>query len=504
MSFWESATSKMAAYPGVSECGDNFCCVRQTLAWPGTRTKPGAVCDVSVDGLPTFGVCLDEAACLAKSADAVLFDALPGACATCCVVPSLPLPRMKDDAVVTTWKLPSPCLIGQSIGDCMTESACLKKSGTFSYPYECPDASHNCCMQGEAEPEETVTLTVDGRPVVFNVSGSSDPADCSKGGVPGFCGSQAECAAERGRTAWPLGGAGVDGGCRAEAAGQNFCCVENPPAVATMARPTTMPRPATPRPVPPPGAPAPMIRVSGVPTRSCNLVTPVCSSMYNACGNNIIFDEEFMPFVSEYNRCAALAGTRIGICSTYRNIAHNRRVGGASSSNHLVGHAIDFQVRDRNGGVCNEACLLSRAVREARPGVKETLACIDAIRGSAWGGNPATNIRIRGHLDVVHCDDRINTRAPSAHVAKRTACNADRVFQRVSCDSYSLASRSFLGEEGEEEPQIVAPADQSAPVVDVALIAGASVGAVVVALAIVAVVVYVVVKRKRTAFHIES
>jgi hypothetical protein len=497
---WETAGSKVVAYPGVDPCGSKFCCVRQTLAWMGTKTKVGGVCDVSVDGLATYGLCLGEAACLAKSADAVLFDGLAGPCAACCVVSSIPIPRTSKDPVVETWQLPAPCIIGRSAGACMTETACLAQPNGFSYEYGgCVDETHRCCTPGEAVEDDT--LFVNG--VAVNPA-DRDPLDCARNGVAGVCLTQALCAA--GRTAWALGAAGVDQGCASLPAGSNFCCVENGPEAPRPGAPTPKPTPKpTPRVVTPPapGAPAPRIRVPSVPTRTCNLVSPVCSDMFNACGNNVVFDEEFMPVIAEHNRCARASGTKIGICSTYRNIAHNRRVGGASGSNHLVGHAIDFNIKDRSGVVCNERCLLSKATREARPGVKETLACIERIPTNAWGGNPVHRINIRGHLDVVHCDDRINVRYPTAHVAKRTACDADRVFQRVSCDSYALNAQSLLEDGAADDGAsefVASPADaDEAPV---GVIVGAAVGGAVLVLVIVAVVVYLAVVRKRTQFNV--
>lgn len=105
---------------------------------------------------------------------------------------------------------------------------------------------------------------------------------------------------------------------------------------------------------------------------------------------------------------------------------------------------------DRNGVPCTEQCLLSVGTRNARPGVRETLACLDTVRNSAWGGNPRWNIQIRGHLDVVHLDDRLNTRYNAAHVAKRTACDADaqRSIAIADC-AWFEASASLLRDEND-------------------------------------------------------
>lgn len=202
----------------------------------------------------------------------------------------------------------------------------------------------------------------------------------------------------------------------------------------------------------PPAAPAgyAVSSLVSVPTRNCDVVAPQCTHMRNACRTPFVVDKEFMPFVAAYNRCARTHGTRIQVCSSYRTIAHNRRVMGASSSNHLVGHAIDMYLLDRNGGACTEACLMSAAARNARPGVRETLACFESIRNSAWGGNPRWGIMIRGHLDVVHLDDRINTKYNSAHVAKRAACDADyrRSIAAANC-AWFESSASLLRDEND-------------------------------------------------------
>lgn len=172
--------------------------------------------------------------------------------------------------------------------------------------------------------------------------------------------------------------------------------------------------------------------------------------MRNVCTTPARVDREFMPFMAAYNACARRFNTRIQICSTYRSLSKNRQVGGATSSNHLVGHGIDMYLLDQNGAACTEACLLSVSRRNARPGVRDTLACFDAVRNSAAGFNPRWNIMIRGHLDVVHLDDRINVKYPAQHVAKRTACDADnrRPIETVECASFESGA-SFLRDEND-------------------------------------------------------
>jgi uncharacterized protein YcbK (DUF882 family) len=98
---------------------------------------------------------------------------------------------------------------------------------------------------------------------------------------------------------------------------------------------------------------------------------------------------------------AAENNVKLGLCSSYRDIAENARVGGVVASNHLVGHAIDINVIDRNGQLCNWNCLLSSSQRAAHPGVQEVIDCFNALpHPSRYGGNPSWGI-IRCVRDLV-------------------------------------------------------------------------------------------------------
>lgn len=457
------------------------CCVdiSPSTSAPGSSnnnaTNSGAC---TADGYP--GLCQSEATCLAR-AETVLYSGLAGACANCCVEKSAvrnPLPT--DDS----WKLPYPCFVEESVGNCMSETECFKLPNA-SYHVgvrSCDNSNLQCCIIGPVQVWQP------------SIPEGNDPADCAKDGVDGVCVNRADCATVPNRQLFNYTIPGVNDGCRG-LHDDIQCCVEVPPAVTRTPRPTPKTPPST--------GVVPRIRLAAAPTRGCNLVSPQCTHMFEACGNDIVVDEEFMPFMAEFNKCARTHGTRIGICSSYRNIARNRRVGGASSSNHLVGHAIDMMIRDRNGRACDEACMLSVGTRTSRPGVPETLACFVRVPRAVWGGTPAARIMIRGHLDVVHLDDRINVRFPREHVAKRTACNADRVFQAASCAVYEQTGPSLL--EAEQpigfEDGVDTGSEETSD--NTGMIVGIAIAAVVVLVALAIGVFLWVRTHRRTQFHID-
>jgi hypothetical protein len=473
------ARANHGTFPMANACTNSAekCCV---LIQNNTAPAPvanGNTC--TADGYP--GTCTTEAACLARS-DTVVYSGLANTCATCCVSKNavrMPLPT--DDS----WKLPYPCLIEESIGSCLSETECFKLPNSSYHVGSpaCTNSNLQCCVIGPVQEW------------VPSVPDTNDPNDCSKDGVAGVCVNAADCAVVPNRRLFAGSVPGVDKGC-AGLPNDIQCCVEVPPATS---RPVSRP---TPKPAPP-SSTSPRIRIGAAPTRNCNLVSPQCSHMYEACGNDIVVDEEFMPFVAEFNKCARTHGTRIGICSTYRNIARNRRVGGASSSNHLVGHAIDMMIRDRNGRACDEACMLSVATRNARPGVPETLACFTRVPRAVWGGTPSARIMIRGHLDVVHLDDRINVRYPREHVAKRTACNADRVFQAANCASYEQDGPSLLEAEQPIGFEDGVDSMSSEATDNTGMIVGIVIGAVVLIVACGVAVFLWVRSQRRTQFHID-
>ena len=213
------------------------------------------------------------------------------------------------------------------------------------------------------------------------------------------------------------------------------CCVQR-----------NTPTPPAPRPEPAPVTPPVNTATPGygaTPSTSCDIVAPSCSRMRNVGSQPFRVDREFMPYLSEYNRCLIAANTRIVITSSYRNIAENNRVNGARSSNHLVGHAIDMNIVGSNGRNCNMACMRTSSKHNI-PGVQATIDCWNRLPApSRYGGNPTFGIRIRSGIDSVHLDDNINRAHSSKHSAKINSCNADRSFATVSCGSGGTTSGSL-------------------------------------------------------------
>lgn len=75
-------------------------------------------------------------------------------------------------------------------------------------------------------------------------------------------------------------------------------------------------------------------------------------------------------------------------------------------SNHYVGHAIDMNVWDKNGKLCNSKCL--RHSLNLHPDVQ---CFIEKVRNDPdlrWGGDFTPK-------DEVHIDDGINCRKPSVY-----------------------------------------------------------------------------------------
>jgi len=335
-------------------------------------------------------------------------------------------------AFVATASAQRACSRNGVAGTCVTAQVCGEKTASHSWFSSSASGVDNGCASESAD----VRCCVVDR-----------GATCAKSGVAGFCLTQADCASIASRVWTASGVDGADSGCAAEPNGVR-CCTKVPRSVAPTAPTTSLPPGVTAPPTPPTTTKAPTpAPISITPSGRCNMVTPTCKSFTNACGNRVAYDEEFMPIIAAFDRCASANGVKVGVCSTYRNIAHNRRVGGSSSSNHLVGHAIDFDLTGSNGVVCGEDCMLSPSRLRSVPGVQATLDCIQKHPRVAWGGNPKWAITIRGHLDVVHIDDRLNVRSSSFHRSKVNTCNDDTVFNAVRCESYLLSSAALL--EGE-------------------------------------------------------
>jgi hypothetical protein len=145
----------------------------------------------------------------------------------------------------------------------------------------------------------------------------------------------------------------------------------------------------------------------------CELVVPVCSHIEAAGDDSLLVNKDFMTQMSGFNACAKTHGTRIVVTSSYRDWDSQLELikkgkSAALTSNHLLGHAIDFNLKDAKGRDCDLKCLSDEATRKLRPGVDESLECFQTY--AKWGGLKKNAITVDGQLDYVHLDDRYNTR----------------------------------------------------------------------------------------------
>jgi len=61
------------------------------------------------------------------------------------------------------------------------------------------------------------------------------------------------------------------------------------------------------------------------------------------CAGKLVFDNMDADFLALLDQCRTDAGTPMVITSSYRTPEHNRKVGGAKSSMHLQGRAVDVR-----------------------------------------------------------------------------------------------------------------------------------------------------------------
>jgi hypothetical protein len=137
-------------------------------------------------------------------------------------------------------------------------------------------------------------------------------------------------------------------------------------------------------------------------------------------GAPVIAATGFIGALDQLGRLALDAGVRLHVTSSFRALDADVRgaiVPPASRSNHLVGHAIDMNVVDADGGLCDSGCL--RRYPDVPTRVRRFL---DAVRGHPllrWGGDFSTP-------DVVHVDDGLKVRAPETW--ERLLAPAQRAF----------------------------------------------------------------------------
>jgi hypothetical protein len=150
------------------------------------------------------------------------------------------------------------------------------------------------------------------------------------------------------------------------------------------------------------GAPAVEPFAPAVPTPSCDL------RLYRNTrfiGKELRADFDFFPCLDRLNSIAVACDVEIYVTSSAREPGRTVRgaiVPPASRSNHLVGHALDMNIKSVSGFFNSQA--LKRSNLPNLPGeIREFIAAVRADADLRWGGdfNPE---------DPVHIDDGLNTR----------------------------------------------------------------------------------------------
>jgi hypothetical protein len=125
-------------------------------------------------------------------------------------------------------------------------------------------------------------------------------------------------------------------------------------------------------------------------------------------GNDLRCDFDFFPCLDRVNRFAVDCGVEVFVTSSTREPGRTVRgaiVPPASKSNHLVGHAIDMNLKSASGAFNSQA--LTRANRANLP--PEIRRFLDLVRNDGelrWGGDFTPD-------DPVHIDDGLNRTDPA-------------------------------------------------------------------------------------------
>ncbi len=135
-------------------------------------------------------------------------------------------------------------------------------------------------------------------------------------------------------------------------------------------------------------------------------------------GNELRADADFFAALDRLNAFATQCDVEIFVTSSTRE--PDREVSGAivapaSRSNHLVGHAIDMNLKSRSG-FFNSRSLRRANLGRLAPEIREFLDKVRADPQLRWGGDFGTE-------DPVHIDDALNRRDPElwdAKLASRT------------------------------------------------------------------------------------
>ncbi len=121
-------------------------------------------------------------------------------------------------------------------------------------------------------------------------------------------------------------------------------------------------------------------------------------------GNTVRVDIEFFPALQKVNTYAAQAGVKVHVTSSFRCGAIQ-----ATMSNHMVGHAIDMNVRF-NGRLYTRNDMNSFSSLPAA--VKTFLNKVRNDPDLRWGGDFTP-------IDSVHIDDGLNVSQPTVWSQKR-------------------------------------------------------------------------------------
>ena len=140
-------------------------------------------------------------------------------------------------------------------------------------------------------------------------------------------------------------------------------------------------------------------------------ITAFSSSQF--VGKPLLADVEFIPELQKINHFAAEGGLQVYITSSARQhgiAVGNNIVPPASRSNHLVGHAIDMNLK-KNGGFYNSSAMRKGNIHRLPKAVKDFIKAVRNDSVLRWGGdfNPQ---------DPVHIDNGLNIRDPATWDAK--------------------------------------------------------------------------------------
>lgn len=139
-------------------------------------------------------------------------------------------------------------------------------------------------------------------------------------------------------------------------------------------------------------------------------------------GRQVLVHRDFLPVMARLETYAAARGLALLVTSSYRppdRQVTDAIVAPAVRSNHLAGHALDFNVI--YGGRTYESEALGRGVLPALPEpVRRFIGDVRVDAVMRWGGDFETE-------DPVHVDDGLNSRYPEAWDDHYHAALADYV-----------------------------------------------------------------------------